>query len=894
MTIFKACICCAAPFLLGSTAWAEDHSPVPVAFHIEARSLKSALTQFGEQSGLQILFSKETVEGLSAQGVTGTFTPEAALQQLIAHTGLRYEFVNPHTVRIWNTSTSNDTHGKPVPRAVVTQAATDTASQSVGPAAPEPTSIHSEEKVEKKNDLEEIVVTGTHIHGIQNPTAPVTVYDRDAIDRSGYTSTQDFVASIPQNFRGGSTGASEDGVLAAGNGPYNEESASGVNLRGLGNSSTLVLLNGHRVAPSAYGAAVDVSLFPLNAIDRVEVLTDGASAVYGADAVGGVVNFVLRNDYNGAETNVRYGTTTQGGRDQEILGQTFGHNWSGGNALAAFQYEDDTRLRSDQRDFTASLPQPTDLYPGIKKYSAIFNGRQMLPENIEVSTDVLYNHEQLVRNYQTLDVQSGGQTAAQNSDSDFLSANGAIEWHPIHDWTLGASGLYSQVNTTGVVVFTPPQASYTNGTPYFRDAFSLSEGDVKADGTVLTLPGGALKAALGGSYRKENFTVAVPWAPTNNKQFERSVSSGFAELYAPIIGAGNALPGVRQFDISAAVRYDHYSDFGKTTNPKFGIFWSPADELGVRASYGTSFRAPNAQEEISNAGNLVAFNYPFSSPGGGTVPVLVVSGSSLLRPEQSTDIAVGIDYKPQWLSGLKLSLNYYDISYRDRIVQTPFDPTALLQPNVYGPLITPIPSDAAAAAYLATLISQGFQFTDYTGTGTTGIRDAYTFALTNASRVEQNGFDFGAEYAFQVQENKYSLGLNTAHIDEIKTSFCSSCASTELLNTYGQPLKWRVRGDGSWSRAQWQWNVAINYVNAYSDTTAIPEGHIASWTTVDTNIRWSPVGVPGLTLGLNIINLLNADPPQTAGGIAFTGFHYDAGNANPLGRAISVQVTQKW
>src|SRR5205814_1484916 len=110
-------------------------------------------------------------------------------------------------------------------------------------------------------------------------------YDRQALDQSGYSRVQDFIRSLPQNFKGGGTGASEDGILT-GDGQTNLENSSGANLRGLGNSSTLVLLNGHRVAASNYGSVVDLSLFPLASIDRIDVLTDGASAIYGADAVG--------------------------------------------------------------------------------------------------------------------------------------------------------------------------------------------------------------------------------------------------------------------------------------------------------------------------------------------------------------------------------------------------------------------------------------------------------------------------------------------------------------------------------------------------------------------------------------------------------------------------------
>ena len=116
-----------------------------------------------------------------------------------------------------------------------------------------------------------------------------------------------------------------------------------INLRGLGEGSTLVLVNGNRIAaaPAEFGTFTDVSTIPFSAIERVEVLTDGASAVYGSDAVGGVVNFILRKDYRGAESTVRYENSSSGGH-RKVVEQTLGLNWDTGSltASANFSQED--------------------------------------------------------------------------------------------------------------------------------------------------------------------------------------------------------------------------------------------------------------------------------------------------------------------------------------------------------------------------------------------------------------------------------------------------------------------------------------------------------------------------------------------------------------------------
>ena len=128
-------------------------------------------------------------------------------------------------------------------------------------------------------------MTGSHIRGAKNHSSPMITVDRQDIERSGYGTTQQLIRSLTQSVNSVSdtTVGSVNGGLDDGEG-YD---GAGLNLRGLGGDSTLVLLNGRRLAAAGRGSFVDVSLIPLSAIERVELLTDGASAIYGSDAVGG-------------------------------------------------------------------------------------------------------------------------------------------------------------------------------------------------------------------------------------------------------------------------------------------------------------------------------------------------------------------------------------------------------------------------------------------------------------------------------------------------------------------------------------------------------------------------------------------------------------------------------
>ncbi|MCR4532822.1 TonB-dependent receptor plug domain-containing protein, partial [Acinetobacter venetianus] len=149
--------------------------------------------------------------------------------------------------------------------------------------------------------LDEVVVTGTHIRGVAPGASPVVSVDRDAIDRRGFATVADTLAALPQNFAGLATpAATSTGVDTT---SQNAGRATTINLRGLGPDATLVLVNGRRMAGAGgRGDLADVSSIPTAAVERIDVLLDGASALYGADAVAGVVNIILRNDFDGAET----------------------------------------------------------------------------------------------------------------------------------------------------------------------------------------------------------------------------------------------------------------------------------------------------------------------------------------------------------------------------------------------------------------------------------------------------------------------------------------------------------------------------------------------------------------------------------------------------------------
>lgn len=200
--------------------------------------------------------------------------------------------------------------------------------------------------------LEEIVVTGTNIRDVAVIGSTVQTIDAEAVARSGKATVAELLRELPANFAGGvATGDNNRGGQDTSSGNSNLTGGSGVNLRGLGALSTLVLVDGRRVAASGqFGDFVDVSNIPAVAIERIEILPDGASAVYGSDAVGGVVNFILKRDLDGLHTLARYGSTTQGGGDEFLASAAWGQKWDSGRAVVGYEYNDKSHVSAADRD----------------------------------------------------------------------------------------------------------------------------------------------------------------------------------------------------------------------------------------------------------------------------------------------------------------------------------------------------------------------------------------------------------------------------------------------------------------------------------------------------------------------------------------------------------------
>lgn len=218
--------------------------------------------------------------------------------------------------------------------------------------------------------VEEVVVTGTHIKGLDTEGAvQVVQIDRDDIEASGATSPIEILQQLTQTGGGSGTFSTATGGPLSSSTPVG---AAGVSLRGLGASSTLVLVNGRRVSVSSFAKGqesfVDVNSIPLSAIERVEVLPSGAAATYGADAVAGVVNFVLRDDFEGSEITLSHGNSTAGTDEGKYnLNWVWGHKGERSHTMLVADFFTRNALYDRDRDISANSVRPSQqgVYPSF-------------------------------------------------------------------------------------------------------------------------------------------------------------------------------------------------------------------------------------------------------------------------------------------------------------------------------------------------------------------------------------------------------------------------------------------------------------------------------------------------------------------------------------------------
>ena len=349
---------------LGSLCWAADAKK---NFNVGEGDAANTLKQFAQQAGQQVIFPTLDVKGVRTPAIRGEYSLKEALDLILANTGLEATFDKTSgTFAVSKASLPN------APRVAQTE-------QSVRPQA----KAQTEDSIVK---LAQYEVLGSRIRraDVDGPS-PVTSYGVDEIRATGAMNLADFMRTVPQTYNGvgaGRNSTPDDLNISAGqrnesltpltpaagvspslgtNTPV-QTGSSGVSLRGLGAGSTLVLVDGRRVAQSGERnrgsnsgqGFVDLNTIPLGLVERVEIITDGASALYGSDAVAGVINIVLKKSWVGTEVNGSIKMTEHGGARERQTTITTGVAGLGGrfHGTLAFNYYDRDPLFASQRSFS--------------------------------------------------------------------------------------------------------------------------------------------------------------------------------------------------------------------------------------------------------------------------------------------------------------------------------------------------------------------------------------------------------------------------------------------------------------------------------------------------------------------------------------------------------------
>lgn len=872
---------------------------------------------------------------------------------------------------------------------------------AVATAAP----VMAQDNDDEPSDVTEVVVTGSRMRGVAPVGSTIISLGRQELEKSPAVTVDRMIKEVPQVF---DLGVSESSRGQNGGGG-NVVMGNSVNLRGIGPYATLILVDGHRAVNN--GRSFDPSVIPSLGVERIEVMADGASAIYGSDAVAGVVNIIPRRSFDGVEAMVRYGAGDS--FDERSAGIVWGKTWSDGQLMFAYETAERSALNGADRDFYSSdltsrgggdyritrcplgtltaggisyaIPQGglTDanvgsLVAGTANYCDTQIGQDLLPkqsyntmnmtytqrlnETVEIFADAFLSKREYERagayNTATLSVPEsnaffvrpdGFAGSAYTIDYNFANdgrGNGyghaksyqitpGIRFNLGGDWRLemlagigrthdSADGDYGLDNAAlnaalassdPATAFDPyglgrtsasTLATIFNQTTRSPTIGRLRSFESRVDGTLFSLPGGAVKLATGYEHQKIEVSLGSGRglggiAPVTLRHFDRSVSSGYAELLVPVFGAGNAVPGFQKLDINMAIRYDKYSDVGDTTNPKIGISWKPVEDLTLRGSWGTSFRAPILTQVYGNDNAFYGQNY--QNPNGGA-PILgfARNGTNMdLKPEEAETWSVGADWRV--MPNLRLSLTYFDVFYENQIISYIGDLAILTREEQFAGLDM-IVHGAAAGERVAAELAEGVRLAggSFPGGDPLNVTLYVDGRNKNLGLSHTKGIDFQVNYSLPTDDYGYfSAALSGTYLTEFTSAITKNSPRIDMLNTIYNPLRLKTRAVLSWEKGDWTTRLVASHVNGYKNNIVSPSESVDAYTPIDLSVSWAlgqaypDKAFGNLTVTLEARNIFDVEPPfvNVAQGPNGSG-GFDATAANPIGRTVGISLRSRW
>lgn len=828
------------------------------SFNVPEQAASTGIPELARQADIQILVSEGVVRGKTTRAVRGNMSVEAALQRLLRGTGLRVGTSDGRTI---------------------------TLIAGVSEAAPNWGEDSAEGVTAKENA--DIVVTGTRIRGGDTPS-PVISITAENIREEGLADLGEVIRNIPQNFSGGQNpGVSSGNLSGAGNANQNITGGSGLNLRGLGADATLTLLNGRRLAYGGYVQSVDISAIPVEALDRIEIVADGASAIYGSDAVGGVANVVLKRDYSGLTLGARYGGATNGGLTTDEYTATGGLRWSTGGLIATYKNTSSDPIYASQRRYTENLPDSTTIYPSNDVDNMLLSGHQKLGENVTVSLDALRNHREQFYAYQYTTL-----NRVWSETTTYLISPSATVSLP-HDWmfSVGASWSRDESKQYQTNEDVPTSASFVaEDSCYCNETTTYDAG---LEGPLFTLPGGRARLAVGAGYRKNKFRHHNYSTDSDTTQGEEGSRFAYAELSLPLVGPDTGLPGIRRLVVTAATRTEDYDSFGSVTTPKFGLIYDPNADFTLKASWGRSFKAPTLFER--NYMNYALIFLPVYYGGSGYGPndtlLIVGGGNTDLKPERAKTLSGTLSFHPQRIPGLNAEISVFEIDYSDRVVQPIADQSQALSNPIYAPFVIYSPSENLQAEAIGNAdVVYNYSGADYDPANVVAILHTQ---YANVARQKIRGIDLSGSYQFELGQGRLTLRGSATWLDSWQQTVPTQ-SPHDLAGTLFNPARFNGRLGAVWNRGGFSASLFVNHTSGVRDTVRDEDG--GSFTTFDATLRYATGQRSGVLSGLEFTlaaqNLFNQNPPIYTPDLIGYAVPYDSTNYSAVGRFLSFSISK--
>lgn len=682
----------------------------------------------------------------------------------------------------------------------------------------------------------------------------------------------------------------------------------------------------------------------------ISVLHNNHNALFGKDRDFVTENFTAHGGNDNRGTACDYGVISPNGTTTKYLGSTF----AAATTLPRCDRSDNTSFYPAEtrnsifayaeQQLTKSLKFSVDGY-WSKREDKIYIDSNAFGSTLTITNTNPYWHAVGTETSQTVAfglARAIGPYRITPQDFTQYQVTPVLTWDVDGNWEVRSSLTYGQStsnihdrsgvngNLISSATFDPYDPSVTPGGVidsitnfeiYSQGINTVASAQVVADGKVWTLPGGDVHLAVGGEIRRQTlhdvtYTGTIGSSnPSTGGIFPagRTIKAGFAELLVPIVGAGNALAGVQKLSLDLAVRYDDYSDFGGTTNPRIGIDYAPIDDLIFRANFQTTFDAPS----LADSGNKVDTRFQFRSFAPNYRIFLAGAGENL-KPTTGTTFSVGGDYTPHAIDGLKMGVTYWNTTLKNMISQalSAYGSSAnalSTSYNLCGTAGTPV-NGVCTLAYLQSLQPQYIRID---ASGTPGINTLQDILATgtlqgvldarrkNFGGQKISGLDFDASYSRDVSFGSVFAQVNGTYILSKRFEARPGAVWQDQIagiTINGQTPEYSIVGAVGASVGPYTGRIQVNHTAGYHipTGTAVGQTDVDPFTVVNLYLsadlgKLAILDENELTLSIN--NIMDQAPPyfgvqQTLGQSVYTGFNPATGST--LGRMFIIGLRSKF